>query len=136
MSLLRNTASINPLIMCRIPARVVAARQSVCITGLNAPEFGVAVDGIARIWSMLQTYLAPDATREWLPSRENGCVVVELTNRYLSNANDIGSDNIETFPSEWDPSGRLQERVSTEVFLSDNNVLYFERKAAGTNKMK
>ena len=120
----------------RLSTHLVATRQTICITGLNAPEFQQAVDGMSQIWSMLQTYIAPDAARPWQASRENGCVVLEFTNRYLSNAADIGSDMIETFPQAWDPSGRLQERISTEVFLSDNNVLYFERKLGSMSRMQ
>lgn len=122
--------------MHRMATHVVATRQSICITGLNAPEFGNAVDGMNQIWSLLRTYVAPDAMRAWQASRENGCVVLEFTNRYLSNSVDIGSDSIETFPAQWDPTGRLRERISTEVFLSDNNVLYFERKAVAMDRMK
>ena len=83
---------------------------------------------------MLQTYTEASACCPYNAARENGCVVLEFSNRYLSNAAEIGADRLQTFPTSWDPTGHLAKRITTEVFLSDNSVEYFERKATALDR--
>lgn len=98
------------------------------MTGVGSEEFALAVKGMLALHQVIRTHLGTTVLLDWSPSCENGNLVMEFANRYLSNASDAGKHQIMTFPTDLDPQGLLQQRISSEIYLSDNEVKYYERR--------
>lgn len=113
----------------RLGKNASAARQSVKLTGLGIDSFNESAQAMLELSQVIARQLPPGALMDFMPSQEQGFIVLEFANRYFSSAKDsVQAQEIE-IPKTIDPFGILRLHIGNGRYTEDNEVLYFERSA-------
>ena len=117
----------------RLTKNPATAKQSVILTGFGCETFDKCAKAILEIHTRLSSHLPTNALESWAPQVDEGCLCLELTNRYLTP--DRLASVYESVPVEdtIDPLGLLR-RVSASKRTEDNVVLFYERNRGSDNK--
>ena len=116
----------------RLTKNPVAAKQSLLLTGLGSDLFDKSAKAIIEIHSRLANYLPPNTLEEWQPLKDEGCLCLELSNRYLTPERLAIAYDAETLDDAIDPLGLLKGKPGGKR-TEDNVVLYYER-STGNDK--
>lgn len=114
-----------------MPPKVLQARQSVKLTGLGVDKFDAYIRGIMEICEVLSMHVPANAMQPYTPAIENGNLVLEFGNRYLSIGQDAQDEEIDL--AAIDPLRLLRNRMPPGArHVDDNQVLYYEMRTQTT----
>lgn len=112
-------------------------RQHVVLTGLNSPQFDLALDGIQAIHSIFSKDVRLSKLHPWMPGTFAGYKTIEADNRYFTSAKFANRSNVVPFDPLVDPDGVLASvDQSRYLHVASNNVGYFTRQITPENKTK
>jgi hypothetical protein len=109
----------------RLSKNVLAAKQSITITGLGCDAFSKSARAILEIHSLFASALPPDSLQMWTPLMDENCICLEFSNRYLTPVHEADLEAVDLGP-EIDPVGILASNAQGGIYTEDNVVTYFE----------
>lgn len=107
--------------------RVLHTEQYLRITGLGSPHFDKAAVTLLSVHQFFVNMLGKTAVHEWDVKREQGNLVLDFHNQYLTLREHASQESIIDIPKDIDPFGILAKHVGDEVFTTDGLVKCFER---------
>jgi hypothetical protein len=118
-------------------ARIKFLRQHVTLTGLNSPQFDLALDNIQTIHSMFAKDLSPFKLQPWTPGTFSGYTTVESRKRYFTSPKLANHSDIVPFDPLVDPRGVLASVDQRRYFhTTADEVGYFTRLMTAEKKYK
>ncbi|KAI0038992.1 hypothetical protein FA95DRAFT_1457206, partial [Auriscalpium vulgare] len=112
----------------QLNGRPLMAKQTVSLAGLESPLFNSALGAILAVHGQMSSLFAEGELQEWLPSRDDDQVTLELSNRYVTRKEYAQGQLSVPFLRGVDPSGVIHDETSREgVHTTDNQVSYYER---------
>lgn len=126
---LRVVQQLSNTIFLRLPKKPETGKQRV-ITGLRRESFADAVAGVMQIQKIFGDHIPPDALQSWeSQSPGKGLLQLEFSNQYFT---------LDVRPEEEcrplsivvDPYLILTKLCPDHYTTADNEVLYYERRAA------
>ncbi|KAH9837946.1 uncharacterized protein C8Q71DRAFT_706152, partial [Rhodofomes roseus] len=131
------TKDISDHICSIAQTKVVHTEQYVRIGGLADPLFDQGAVAVLAIHQFLESRLGSGSLQDMDVKREQGHIVLDFHNRYLTPRSEAAVTSIIPFPNDYDPRHILQSRVTDEVFTTDNAVQFYERvKLDGSSRSK
>ena len=106
--------------------------QSVTITGLDEPHFAKAIENLAAIQTLFEHHIDKNDFDHWLPSRYTTYPAIELSNRYFTYRKDDPHGPSVPLGENIDPTGRLAALAGANLFHSEDNVVLYRAKLAGS----
>ncbi|KAH9829028.1 uncharacterized protein C8Q71DRAFT_863579 [Rhodofomes roseus] len=117
--------------------KVVHTEQYVRIGGLADPLFDQGAVAVLAIHQFLESRLGSGSLQDMDVKQEQGHIVLDFHNRYLTPRSEAAVTSIIPFPNDYDPRHILQSRVTDEVFTTNNAVQFYERvKLDGSSRSK
>jgi hypothetical protein len=102
-------------------------QQRVLLTGLNTENFAAAIQGLARIDSILRQAIREDTPRA-ITNTVDGFVTIDFANRYFTSKKFAKEEHHVAFTKDVDPKGILAGlRGDAFVHTVDNVVEYYQR---------
>ncbi|KAH9921060.1 uncharacterized protein B0H18DRAFT_880502, partial [Fomitopsis serialis] len=107
--------------------KLVHTEQYVRIGGLGSAQFDQSAVAMMNIHQLFESRLGKGCLQGWDVKREQGHIVLDFHNRYLTPRSSASSASIMDIPHDYDPRHILRSHMTDEVFTSDNVVQYYER---------
>ena len=115
--------------------KVLHTEQYVCIGGLGDPQFNQGAVAVLAIHQFLESRLGSGSLQNMDVKWEQGHIVLDFHNPYLTLREKAVSSNIIDIPQDIDPFGILKKHVTKEVFTTDSIIQCFQRmKGDGPSK--
>ncbi|KAI0337021.1 hypothetical protein BDW22DRAFT_1340590, partial [Trametopsis cervina] len=111
----------------QLPKNVLAAKQSVVLTGLGSGVFDTMGRAVMEVHSYLASTLPDGSLQPWVPRKDEDCICLEFSNRYFTPLNNTDHQEGIPFSKTVDPNGVLGRYAMEMKHTEDNEVLYFER---------
>ncbi|KAF7426049.1 hypothetical protein PC9H_008414 [Pleurotus ostreatus] len=103
----------------------IYARQHVAISGLGAPFFTKAIEGLQELAQYLTHFFKEGSWAGWSPSEHLGFSVLDANSRYYTLRSTQLVPNDVPFPKDMDPRGLLERGKGTEFAYSEDNVVEY-----------
>lgn len=121
---------LSNTIFLRLPKNPETGKQRVVITGLGRESFADAVAGVMQIQKIFGDHVPPDALQSWEPqSPGKGLLQLEFSNRYFT-LDARPEEECRPLSVVVDLYLILTKLCPDHYATADNEVLYYERRAA------
>ncbi|KAK0216370.1 hypothetical protein IW262DRAFT_1464909 [Armillaria fumosa] len=101
--------------------------QTIRLTGLGSEGFEDTVQAIKMVQQMGEQEFKEGELEDWKPSVMQGCMVVELSNRYFRPRTASNEEESVPFSTDVDPEGILGRLMQHKLMHTDNNIVsYFK----------